>query len=58
LHLFEAASITDVFGAMGSWNDSPTCMAHEKGMDIEYEFFSGELIKQVRLVPIIAIKNN
>lgn len=55
LHLFEAASTADVFGAMGSWNDSPPYMAHEKGMDKEYEFLSGELLKQVRLATLYAI---
>ncbi len=55
LHLFEAASTADVFGAMGSWNDSPPYMAHEKGMDKEYESLSSELLKQVRLVTLYAI---
>lgn len=40
LHLFEAASTADVFGAIGSWNDSAPYMAHEKGMDKEYECLS------------------
>jgi hypothetical protein len=55
LHIFEAASTADVFGAMGSWNDSPPYMAHEKGMDKEYEFLSIELLKQVRLAILYAI---
>jgi hypothetical protein len=55
LHLFEAASTADVFGAMGSWNDSPPYMAHEKGMDKEYEFLSSELLKQIRLATLYAI---
>ena len=55
LHLFEAASTADVFGAMGSWNDSPSYMAHEKGMDKEYEFLSSELLKQVRLATLYAV---
>lgn len=54
-HLFQAASIADVFGAMGSWNDSPPYMAHEKGMDEEYEVLSSELLKQVRLATLYAI---
>ena len=49
LHLFEAASTADVFGAMGPWNDSPPYMAHEKGLEKEYESLSDELLKQVRL---------
>ncbi len=55
LHIFEAASTADVFGAMGSWNDGPPYMAHEKGMDKEYEFLSSELLKQVRLATLYAI---
>jgi hypothetical protein len=55
LHLFEAASTADVFGAMGSWNDGVPYMAHEKGMDKEYEFLSSELLKQVRLATLFAI---
>ena len=55
LHLFEAASTADVFGAMGSWNDSPPYMAHERGMDNEYELLSSELLKQVRLAALYAI---
>lgn len=55
LHVFKAASIADVFGAMGSWNDSPPYMAQEKGMDKEYEFLSSELLKQVRLATLYAI---
>ncbi len=46
---FAACSSADVFGAMGSWNDSPPCYAHEKGMDKEYEEYSAELLKQIRL---------
>lgn len=55
LHYFEAASIADVFGAMGSWNDSPPYMAHEKGLEKEYEDLSSELLKQVRLATLYAI---
>ncbi|MGL6216760.1 MAG: hypothetical protein ACRC36_01905 [Lacrimispora sphenoides] len=55
MHLFEAASTADVFGAMGSWNDSPLYMSYEKGLDKEYEFLSSELLKQVRLATLYAI---
>jgi hypothetical protein len=55
LHIFEAASTADVFGAMGSWNDSPPCIAYKKGMDKEYESLSSELLKQVRLATLFAI---
>ena len=55
MHIFEAASTADVFGAMGSWNDSPAYMAYEKGMDKEYELLSSELLKQIRLATLYAI---
>ncbi len=55
LQIFEAASLADVFGAMGSWNDSPPYMAHEKGLDKEYENLSNELLKNIRLAILYAI---
>ena len=55
LRLFQAASIADVFGAMGSWNDSPAYVAHEKGLGEEYNTLSEELLKQVRLALLYAI---
>ncbi len=53
--LFLAASYADVFGAMGSWNDSPPYSAHEKGSDQEYETLSKELLKQIRLAVLFAV---
>lgn len=55
LQIFEAASCADVFGAMGSWNDSPPCTAHEKGLDKEYENLSNELLKNIRLALLYAV---
>ena len=55
LPLFEAACTADVFGAMGSWNDTPRCLAHEKGLYDEYDELSSELLKQVRLAILFAI---
>lgn len=55
LQMFEAASIADVFGAMGSWNDSPPYMAHKKGLDKEYETLSADLLKNIRLAILYAI---
>ena len=46
--LFAAAQLGDVFGAMGSWNDSPSCMAHEKGRDGEYDACSAALFRELR----------
>lgn len=55
LQIFEAASAADVFGAMGSWNDSPPYLAREKGLDQEYETLSAELLKNIRLAILYAI---
>lgn len=55
LQLFEAASLADVFGAMGSWNDSPPYLAQENGLDKEYESLSNELLKNIRLAILYAI---
>jgi len=55
LPLFCAADTADVFGAMGSWNDSPPYMAHEKGLDMEYEELSARLLKNIRLAVFYTI---
>lgn len=55
LQLFEAACEADVFGAMGSWNDSPPFMAHKKGLDAEYEELSDELLRNIRLAVLYAV---
>ena len=53
--MFAAASKADVFGAMGSWNDGPPYMAHEKGLDAEYDQLSAELLKNIRLAVLYAV---
>lgn len=53
--LFDAASKADVFGAMGSWNDSPPYMAHQKGLSDEYDALSDELLTQIRLAILYAV---
>lgn len=53
--IFIATAIADVFGAMGSWNDSPPYVAHELHLDKEYEEYSSELLKQLRLALLYAI---
>lgn len=52
---FKAATLADVFGAMGSWNDSPPYMAQEKGLRQEYEKVSSELFKNIRLAVLYSI---
>ncbi|WP_018750899.1 hypothetical protein [Paenibacillus sanguinis] len=47
LNMFHAASSADVFGGMGSWNDSPWGMAREKDLSEKYEELSSELYKQI-----------
>ena len=53
--LFRAAYVADVFGAMGSWNDSPAYMAEAKGMKQEYDKLSDALLKNLRLALLYAI---
>lgn len=55
LKLFGAAGQADVFGAMGSWNDEPSGVAHQKGLSEEYETLSDELLKNVRIAIMYAI---
>lgn len=55
LPLFYAADVADVFGAMGSWNDSPPYMAHEKGLEKEYDELSARLLKNIRLAVLYAV---
>lgn len=54
-NIFEAASNADVFGAMGSWNDSPAAAAHSKGLGEAYDRLSDELLKNVRLGILYAV---
>lgn len=46
--IYYAVDKADVFGAMGSWNDSPPCYAHKKDLDKEYDELSNELLVQLR----------
>ena len=46
--LYAAVNEADVFGAMGSWNDSPLYCAHQKGLDREYETLSDRLLELLR----------
>lgn len=46
--IYFAVDKADVFGAMGSWNDSPPCYAHEKGLEKEYNELSNRLLVQLR----------
>ncbi len=46
--IYYAVDKADVFGAMGSWNDSPPYYAHQKGLDKEYNELSNGLLVQIR----------
>ena len=50
-----AVSKGDVFGAMGSWNDSPPYEAQEKGLKDEYDRLSDALLKYNRLNMLYAV---
>ena len=53
--LFEAASNADVFGGMGSWNDSPAGAAAEKGRVKEYNELSDKLFNQNAIAVMYSI---
>ena len=55
LRLFLAASKADVFGAMGSWNDSPEWIAREKGLQEKYYDLSHDLYVSTRKAVMNAI---
>ena len=57
LKLFLAASTADVFGGMGSWNDSPACDAYQKGLNDKYQRLSDELYKQIKKAIMYAVNN-
>ena len=54
-YLFYASDISDVFGGMGSWNDSPPYYAYKKGLEIEYDNLSKELLTQIRLALLYSV---
>lgn len=55
LRLYEAADKSDVFGAMGSWNDSPRWYANEKGLLDKYVRLSNELFIQIQKALMFAV---
>lgn len=55
LRLFLATSAADVFGGMGSWNDSAPWMAHEKGLEKEYNELSDQLVTQLALAILYSV---
>ncbi|MGN0686501.1 MAG: hypothetical protein ACI4KA_00175 [Oscillospiraceae bacterium] len=55
LRLYLAADISDVFGAMGSWSDSPAAAANAKGIADEYNQLSDLLLAQNRYALLHAV---
>ena len=47
-NIYHAIDTADVLGAMGSWNDTPYCIAQEKGLLNQYNKLSDELLIQLR----------
>lgn len=45
--LLRAADNCDVFGAMGSWNDSPPYAAYKMGLEKEYDELSDKLFQEM-----------
>lgn len=57
LRLFLAASKADVFGGMGSWNDSPPYVAYEKGLQKDYDCLSRNLYNLTRKAVMNAVNS-
>lgn len=55
LRLYLAADISDVFGAMGSWNDSPAAVAHQMNVLQDYHKLSDNLLAQNRYALMYAV---
>ncbi len=55
--IYCAAAKADVFGAMGSWNDSPTWSAHEKGLSEEYDVLSTKLFSEIQRALLFAVNS-
>lgn len=55
MRLAYAAAKSDVFGAMGSWNDSPAYSAMEKGFSEEFNRLSGELFEHIKNALMYAV---
>lgn len=53
--LFAAAAKADVFGGMGSWNDSPPYLAQEKGLKKEYDELSEQLWYEIKVAVMSAV---
>lgn len=53
-----AASKADVFGGMGSWNDTPAGYAKQLGRGKDYERLSDELLKQIRLAVMYGVNHS
>lgn len=53
--IYCAAAKADVFGVMGSWNDSPAWCAHEKGLSEEYDALSAKLYFEILRALLFAV---
>ena len=56
--LINAAAKADVFGAMGSWNDTPAGIAYEKGLKAEYDRLSDALLRDIRTAMMYAVSQS
>lgn len=55
LRIYLACVVSDVFGGMGSWNDSPAGAADEKGLAKEYDMLSNALLAHNRIAMMYAV---
>ncbi len=58
LRIYLACVVSDVFGGMGSWNDSPANTAVEKGLVKEYDQLSSALLAHNRIAMMYAVNGD
>ena len=49
-----AARSANVFGGMGSWNDSPAGLAYSRGLGDEYKELTGNLYKHIQIALVLS----
>lgn len=55
--LVSAANVADLFGGMGSWNDSPPCYAQKAGRESDYDRLSQALFDELRAAVLYAVNH-
>ena len=56
--LVSAANVADLFGGMGSWNDSPPYYAQKAGRESDYDRLSQALFDELRAAVLYAVNHS